>query len=240
MEAMELYGVALQDYFNGNKTAQLTIIRKDGHRAIVPISVFFRNATELEIDKIALNLCQGKILDVGAGTGEHALYLQKQGYDVTVLDISEGACEVMYSRGIKKIICMNIWKYHPKEKFDTLLILGRSIGLVRNLNGFEKILEKVNTMMSPNGQILLNSIDVRFTDEKDSLNYLKENIKDGRYFGEIKMRFECAGKVSEFTNYLHIDSETLSKIAEQKNWKTDLLYTDEEGNYLAKLNMNKF
>ena len=135
---------------------------------------------------------------------------------------------------------MNIWKYHPKEKFDTLLILGRSIGLVRNLNGFEKILEKVNTMMSPNGQILLNSIDVRFTDEKDSLNYLKENIKDGRYFGEIKMRFECAGKVSEFTNYLHIDSETLSKIAEQKNWKTDLLYTDEEGNYLAKLNMNKF
>jgi hypothetical protein len=41
MEAMELFGVSLQDYFSGNVSSRLTITRDDGSEAIVPVSVFF-------------------------------------------------------------------------------------------------------------------------------------------------------------------------------------------------------
>jgi len=66
MEAMKLYGVALKDYFNGNKTVQLTITRDDNYSVVLPVNGFFRHATEFEIDRIALEHCRGMILDIGA------------------------------------------------------------------------------------------------------------------------------------------------------------------------------
>lgn len=238
MNAMELYGLALKDYFDGSKTAQLTITRIDGHQTLLPVSVFFHGATELEIDRIALKRCRGKILDIGAGTGAHSLYLQNQGYDVTAIDISSGACEVMQSRGVRQVLCESIWNWHSESKFDTLLILGRSVGLVESLQGFEKFLDIAKKIMLPDGQILLNSLDVRCTDDESNLEYQSRNMAEGKYFGEIKMRFEYAGHISEFTDLLHIDPETLRRIAEKKKWAAELLYTDEDGNYLANLTVN--
>ena len=95
MEAMKLYGVALKDYFNGDEAVQLTITRDDDNTVVLPVNVFFRGATEIEIDRIALEHCRGKVLDIGAGTGVHTLHLQKQSFDVTAIDISSDACEVM-------------------------------------------------------------------------------------------------------------------------------------------------
>jgi len=33
-----------------------------------------------QIEKIALDLCQGEILDIGAGSGSHSLELMKKGH----------------------------------------------------------------------------------------------------------------------------------------------------------------
>ncbi len=235
MEAMKLYGLALKDYLNGNKSAQVTIIRDDDNRVLLPVNGFFRCATEFEIDRIALEHCRDKVLDIGAGTGEHTLYLQKQSYDATAMDISSDACEVMQLRGVNRVICENIWTWNTIVKFDTLLILGRSIGLVENLEGFEKFLNLAKRILSPNGQVLLNSLDVRCTDDRNNLDYQKRNIKTGKYFGEIRMRFEYACHISEYTNHLHIDPETLGRLAKKNNWDVDYLYTDNGGNYLVKL-----
>jgi 2-polyprenyl-3-methyl-5-hydroxy-6-metoxy-1,4-benzoquinol methylase len=51
----------------------------------------------------ALNACFGKVLDVGAGVGSHALQLQEFGIDVTAIDISAHAVTIMKQRGIKKV-----------------------------------------------------------------------------------------------------------------------------------------
>src|SRR5690554_1355413 len=62
----------------------------------LPVSYFFRSFDEMPLlEQQALSLCRGKVLDVGAGMGSHSLHLQKSGVDVTALELSPMACEVM-------------------------------------------------------------------------------------------------------------------------------------------------
>ena len=49
------------------------------------------------------------------------------------------------------------------------------------------------------------------------------------------MRFEYAGHRSEYTDHLHIDPETLSRLAKKNNWDVDFLYKENDGNCLVKL-----
>ena len=83
-----------------------------------------------ELEKHALQLVKGKVLDVGAGAGAHSLYLQDSGYDVTAMDISELSCEVMTERGIKNVICNDVWNCKV-EQFDSILLMMNGIGLVK-------------------------------------------------------------------------------------------------------------
>ena len=70
----------------------------------------------------ALEACYGEVLDIGAGAGSHALHLQNIGLDVTAMDISPGAIEIMQSRGVENIVHGSIWDF-TNRKFDTLLLL---------------------------------------------------------------------------------------------------------------------
>ena len=57
----------------------------------IPLATLFRKYEEMpEIERKALDMANGKTLDVGAGSGCHSLVLQKKGIDVTAIDISPG------------------------------------------------------------------------------------------------------------------------------------------------------
>ncbi|MCD6355548.1 MAG: hypothetical protein J7L95_08360 [Prolixibacteraceae bacterium] len=73
-----------------------------------------------QIEKQALHLCRGKVLDVGAAAGCHSVILQKNGLNVTALEKSPFANLVLQKRGIKNVVCKNIFSF-ANEKFDTIL-----------------------------------------------------------------------------------------------------------------------
>ena len=83
------------------------------------------------IEKRAIELAKGRILDVGCGAGRHALYLQSKGFDVTGIDNSPGAIEVCKLRGLNKAIVRpinQIDEFAPNS-FDTIIMLGNNFGL---------------------------------------------------------------------------------------------------------------
>ncbi len=105
-KTFEPFGIALEDFYNGNKNAEITLIRDDGIEWNVPIEYFFRGIENFSnIEKQALQLCKGRVLDIGAGVGPHALELQKLGLEVYAIDISSHACRIMKKRGIKNVQC---------------------------------------------------------------------------------------------------------------------------------------
>lgn len=52
-----------------------------------------------ELEQIALQMAEGNTLDVGAGSGCHALALQEMGKEVCAIDISPRSVEVMEKEG---------------------------------------------------------------------------------------------------------------------------------------------
>jgi len=233
-EAMRPFGLALLDYYNGDTEATFTICRDDGFIDLFSISVLFRASIDVNIDKVALDNCRGRVLDIGAGTGLHSLYLRKHGLPVCAIDISPEACKVMQKRGLDEVHCVDISDFKA-EPFDTLLMLGRSIGMVENITGLDCFLKDIRRLVKPDGQILLNSADVRSTTNPMHLAYQEANRQSGRYIGEIRMHFEYKGQAGPTHEWLHIDSEALAEHSSRAGWQWEILINEDNGNYLTKL-----
>ena len=103
---MEKYGdpigKAITDFTRSKRPDDIIVCSEICEDDIIPIEVLFRNEDEMpELEVLALQNATGKILDVGAGAGTHANYLQNMGKDVTAIDISEGAVAFMQTQGLK-------------------------------------------------------------------------------------------------------------------------------------------
>jgi 2-polyprenyl-3-methyl-5-hydroxy-6-metoxy-1,4-benzoquinol methylase len=233
-KAMEVYGIALLDYFNGDKSATLKIRRDDGYESSLPVHHFFREPSDFApTEKAAIENCKGHVLDMGAGTGLHSLVLQQQGFAVTAIDISQHAVEIMIKRGVKHVHCADIFEFSGGQ-FDTVLMLGHGIGMVETIAGLDRFLSHAHGLLAADGQILLDSTDVRVTDDQKHLDYLEANRKAGRYIGEIRMQFEYRGKTGPFCGWLHVDSETLKEHAVKLGWVCEVIIHD-GADYLARL-----
>lgn len=199
-----------------------------GPKVEMPVSYYFRNYNKMpELEQKALELCEGKILDIGAAAGSHALELQNRGFDITALEISPNACEVISNRGLKQVVCEDIFKF-KSEKFDTLLLLMNGIGLSSTVSGFRSFLKKTESLLNPDGQLIFDSCDI---------SYMYENLEmpSDYYYGEVKCRYEYAQELTDWFQWLYLDQNTMRKIATEDNWYSEIVFEDENSQYLAVL-----
>ncbi len=233
-DAMTPHGLALKAFFKGDTDAELVGRRDDGVGAL-PVSHFFRTPAEFTpIENTALAACRGRVLDVGAGTGLHSLVLQEKGLEVTAIDVSPHAVEIMQARGVKNAHSADIFTFQDGP-FDTLLLLGHGIGMVETIAGLSRFLECAPSLLKAGGQILLDSLDVRLTDVPEHQAYHEANRLAGRYVGEIRMQFSFGDLTGPFCGWLHVDPETLQVHAEKADWRCEALAEEENGDYLARL-----
>ena len=224
---------AFYDYLNGSHTAKVVVNINKGEADGIPISYFFRTYDEMpELEKKALGLCSGKILDIGAGSGSHSLYLQYKGKDVTALDIKQGFVDVMKKRGLKKVIHSDIFDY-KEQKFDTLLMLMNGIGFTKNFDGLTTFLEMAKKLLKPGGQIILDSSDLLYLYEEEDGSYAI-NLNE-EYYGEVVYQIEYMGVKGKPFEWLYVDFDNLSLYAEQTGFSCKKIFEDSHYNYLARL-----
>jgi SAM-dependent methyltransferase len=229
------FGLALWDYYRGKKEAEIIVHCSDTDEDIIPVSYLFRTFQEMpELEKLALKECRGRILDVGAGGGCHALELQKQGKPVTAIDISGGAVKLMQERGVKDARQVNVYKFLG-EKFDTILMLMNGIGIVGTLEGLELFLLHLKSLLKPGGQVLLESSDIiyLFTEEDGSVLI---DLNDD-YYGQLTYHMEYEGVKGLEFDWLFIDALLLQDYADAAGFQCEVLYEDGEDRYLAKLTL---
>ena len=232
---MEPHGRALAAYFTGDRSVHLILRRDDGVEMPIPVSHFFRSPSEFTpIENAALELCSGPVFDIGAGSGLHSLVLQERGADVTAIDISPHAVSVAASRAVVNVSCADIFDYGGGP-FDTMLLLGHGIGMVETLGGLDRFLARAGRLLSDHGQVLLDSLDVRVTNDERNLAYHEANRRAGRYIGEIRIQMEFGGHAGPWCGWLQVDPATLEEHAAARGWRCAVITQLQSGDYLARL-----
>lgn len=230
-----LLGKLLRDHADGFPGAVATVIWEDGARQSLGGKYLFRSFerfTDAEAGAVAL--CQGRVLDVGAGAGSHALVLQEAGLEVVALDVSPDAAAVMRRRGVVDARSGDIFTFDG-ESFDTLLLLMNGIGVVGDLAGLDRFLDHAHVLLGDGGQILLDSADIKTSDDPAEIARIVERVRAGKYRGETIQRIVYRGETGAPFPWLYIDAITLGSQAAARGWWTQVVFEGSEGDYLARL-----
>lgn len=227
------FGEAILDYFEKGKAPNLTVDSNYTKGEKIAASYFFRTEKEMPfIEQTALKKCNGKILDIGAAAGCHSIILQKKGFNVTALEKSEKAVDVLKKRGIQKVVCSDAYNY-PDNKFDTILLLMNGAGIGETIAGLEKLLVHVKTLLTEKGQILIDSTDIKYLfEEKDGSLWI--DLANNTYYGEMEYEVKYKMSVTMF-KWLFVDFDKLKKVANKTGLNCTLIERGENHDYLAQL-----
>ena len=219
---------AVSDFFSNRFKGSLLIHNTYGLPDEMPLEVYFRGEEDLsDLESYALDLCNGSVLDVGAGLGALTLIQQKKGIRVDALEISSVFSEIMMQRGVKSVINENFLTRKPTKQFDTLLMMMNGFGLCGTIAQLPNLFEAIHRHLGLNGQVIFDSSDI---------SYLYDSDKPvDPYYGEMSYQYEYAGDLGSWFKWLYIDAESLGAEAERNGFDLQVLYTEETGQYLGRL-----
>ncbi len=231
----DLMGRAIWDYFYQENPEDLQTETSISELDDLPVSYLFRNYKEMNaLEQKALDLSLGKVLDVGAGAGSHALYLQNdKKLKVTALDISPRSIEICKARGLENAVCEDFLKFSD-DKFDTILLLMNGTGIFQNLAKIDQYLQKLKTLVAENGQILIDSTDILYMYDQDEDGGVL--VPATGYYGELDYYLHYKGESEEPMKWLYLDFNTLKNAAQANGFKIQKVLQLEDS-YLARLTL---
>ncbi|MFM7724822.1 MAG: class I SAM-dependent methyltransferase [Bacteroidota bacterium] len=231
MPTSDPIGKAILDFHRTRKPKDIIVSSDLTDDDIIPIEVLFRSYEEMpNLEKRALDLAQGKILDIGAGAGPHSTYLKSKGFYVKAIDSSPGAIEYLKNQGIEAE-CRNILDLKD-ERYDTLLLLMNGIGIAGKKSTLVPFLKHLKTLLNPQGQILCDSSDVKFLYEEEDGSYWME--LNSEYYGDFQFQMHYGKESSQVFPWLYVDYDTLHSAAVACGFLCRRLEV-EENHFLAQL-----
>ena len=227
-------GAAISDYFNHHRADRLRVFSSQFEEDEIPVKELFRSIQSMPIlERTALQMATGRILDVGAGSGCHTLALQEMGKEVTAIDISPLSVEAMNKRGVKDARLQNFFDKSLTGPFDTILLLMNGSGIIGKQENLPAFFHRLKEVLARDGQLLLDSSDLSylFEDEDGNLDIAPEDD----YFGEIDFRMQYKSIKGDSFDWLYIDFNTLNLYARQAGFKAKKIEEGEHYDYLARI-----
>ena len=225
-------GRAIADYHKSKKASKLRVFSPMFEEDEIPLATLFRSYESMpKIERKALDIAKGRVLDVGAGAGCHSLVLQERGMDVTAIDISPLSVEAMKERGVKKVLEQNFFTL--EGQFDTILMLMNGIGIVGTLERMPEFFKQLDRILAPGGQVLCDSSDISYVFEtEDGIIELPDDMS---YYGEHSFWIQYKDTIGEPFNWLYIDADTLREKAGRYGYAIEVIAEGEHYDYLARI-----
>ena len=229
-------GTAISDYFNHRRADRLRVFSSQFEEDVIPVKELFRNIQSMPVlERTALQMATGRILDVGAGSGCHALALQEMGKEVCAIDISPLSVEVMKQRGVNDVRLTNLFDGTFTETFDSVLMLMNGSGIIGKLSNMPDFFRRMKCILRPGGCIWMDSSDLRYLFEEEDGSIVIDLAGD--YYGEIDFQMQYKDVKGEPFDWLYVDFQTLSLYAAEYGFKAELVKEGKHYDYLAKLSL---
>lgn len=227
-------GKAIQDYHQTGRAKTLRILSPMFEDDELPVAHLFRTKQEMNmLERTALELAHGRVLEVGAGSGCHTLYLQERGLETTAIDVSPIAVEVQRQRGVKDARLIDFFDMLPDTRFDTILMLMNGIGICGKCTQLPYFFARIDTLLAPGGCLITDSSDLAYIYEDE------EGILDltgvTNYYGEIEFQMQYSTMLGPTFHWLYVDLTTLTTYANAAGFTVTLVQEDENNSFLVKI-----
>ncbi len=228
-------GAALAAAHRGDLTAPVTVHSTLWETERVPAAELYRPDSDPlpMLEQEALARCHGRVLDAGAGGGRHALQLQRAGLDVVALDVCPQAVEVMVARGVADPRVGDILR-HDDGPYDTVLMMQNGVGVVGDIAGLGRLLERLDGLLAAGGQLLLDSADLAVELADHGVDPAAV-ARPGAVLGEVEFRLDFGELVGPWYPWLFVDPRTLALLAGAAGFDTEILAHGTRGTYLARI-----
>ena len=209
-------GAAIYDFHKNGRAGVLKVYSSEFDDDEIPVCDLFRSFEQMpELEKLALEMAEGEILDVGAGSGCHSLALMAMDKTVKAIDISPLSVSVMKERGVDAAQ-VNFYDESYAGPFDTVLMLMNGTGIIGNLDNIPAFFERLKALLNPGGCVLIDSSDLRYLFEEEDGSLMIDLADD--YYGQLDYQMEYVGAVDkdlegikgEPFDWLYLDFNTLA------------------------------
>ena len=227
-------GAAIRDYQSKGKASRLRVLSSMFDEDEMPVAHLFRTFNQMpRLEQKALSMAKGRVLDIGAGAGCHALALQERGLEVKAIDISPLSCEVMKERGVKNAECVNLFDPQLQGEYDTLLLLMNGTGIAGKLNRLPMLLNRLKELLAEGGQILIDSSDLKYIYENEDGSM--DIDLNAPYYGEVDYQMQYKNIKGERFDWLYTDPMLLASISKQCGLNCEIVEEGENYDFLARL-----
>lgn len=228
-------GQAIWDYASTGHAGTLRVLSSMFDDDEIPLATLFRTELQMPpLERMALNLCRGHVLDVGAGAGCHSLALQNRDIEVCSIDISPLSTRARTLRGVRDARCTDFWGQElDGMRFDTIVLLMNGLGIAGTLDRLPSLLNRCKALLTLGGRVLADSSDLRYVFEDEDGNFDWDPAEG--YYGEVDYQMvykQCKGQPFD---WLYVDFDTLQRTAQQCGLVARKVADGEHYDYLAEL-----
>ena len=229
-------GAAIYDYHKNGCAGTLVVHSSMFEDDEIPVETLFRTYEDMpQIEQTALEMAQGRILDVGAASGCHSLALQEMGKSAVAIDISPLSVAVMKERGVDARQ-VDFYDETFSGPFDTVLMLMNGTGIIGNLDNISSFFDRLRQILSPDGVVLIDSSDLRYLFEEEDGSLMIDLADD--YYGQLDYQMEYKDVLGEPFDWLYLDFATLAFYAEENGFKAEVVAEGDHYDYLAMLKLS--
>ncbi|MFO0691049.1 MAG: class I SAM-dependent methyltransferase [Myxococcota bacterium] len=230
----EPLAAALLDHHRDGRPRRVTALRADGVEFEIETEEYFTLDGELApLDRLALARARGRVLDVGAGSGRHALALQAKGCEVVAIDVSPACVELCRERGIRDARVVDVMTIGAQDdrglgRFDTIFFGMQTIGVAGGVRPLRILLSRLRGLLAPGGIVLADSSELREAWDGDAADRSPAR-------GEIVLETRYGRLRGEPFPWVYLAEPDLVAVAEAAGYVAETLMRVESGEYLLEL-----
>ena len=119
--------------------------------------------------------------------------------------------------------------------FDTVLMMCGNFGLVGDAEAASTILRRLHALTSPQGRIVLDSVDPHVDADAADLAFQERNCERGCMPGQVTIRIRYGECATPWYDLLNVSAAELGQLVAGTGWRLALVVEGEPPDYYAVL-----